>query len=251
MQIEKFKLKNAFTLIEILLTLAIISVVILIGANIYFSVTKIQRRVAALQKVQDDVRYVLEKMSQSVRLGLINYDFYNDPNGDGSYDNGFDLYPQSGTNLEILAIIDQTENNIFYRKSGDKLQYCTGDQTYCVWDADVWDADYNWEDITPEGVKVSDLKFFITPSADPFVEITREDIGLGECQAEQYISYRSSGSDCNYYTDGHNFQPKVKIFLKAESSKLNIAQTEKMPIELQTIVTSRIPASEVMNENYE
>jgi hypothetical protein len=209
---------------------------------------KIQNRVAIMQKVQDDTRYVLEKMSQSVRLGQINYDFYNDPYGDGSYDNGFNLYPQSGTNLETLAIIDQTENKIFYRKSGDKLQYCTGDQTYCVWNDDI-----NWEDITPEGVKVSDLRFFITPSANPFVEITRNDIdvGMGECGVDEYISYRLSGSDCNYYTDGYNFQPKVKIVLKAESSKLNVSQTEKVPIELQTIVTSRIPASEVMNENYE
>lgn len=81
--IYRFRKTNAFTLIETLLTLAIISVVIMIGTNVYFSVAKIQRRVAAAQKVQDDVRYVLEKMSQTVRLGNINYSFYNDPDGDG------------------------------------------------------------------------------------------------------------------------------------------------------------------------
>jgi len=236
--LKKITDKKAFTLIETLITLALFSVVALIATNIYVSVTYVQTRVASLQKIQEDIRYVMESMAQSVRLGIINYDYYIDPDGNGNYDDTINLLDQP----DILALRDQTGDYNFYRKSGDLLQFCTGTLSDCG------STSNNWQDITPKGVKVDDLSFVITPSADPFTSLASTPTCLGSCSA-QYLSYNCVSGQCQYETDGHKFQPKVKIILKTESSGERIA--EKASMLLQTIVSTRIPQFEVKNLNYD
>ena len=116
-----------------------------------------------MQKVQDDVRYLFEAMAQEVRLGRINYDYYLDP------DNSINLHPDTGgNNNEVLAVVNQLNEAVFFRlnSASDTVQYCKIEQgSDCR-----LTIDEDWQDITPEGVKVDDLKFIITPSADPFAE---------------------------------------------------------------------------------
>lgn len=238
---DQIKNKKAFTLIEALITLALFSVVVLIATNIYMSVISIQTRVVSLQKIQEDVRFLMESMTQSVRLGYIDYIFYNA--------NSRNLYP-GASNIYELAVIDQTGNRIFYRRSGsltlddgsgEKLQFCTG--TNCG----LLTGD--WQDITPKGVKVTDLKFIITPSADPFTSPTPPPPScIGSCSG-QYLSYKCDSNICKYYSDSHKFQPKVKIILKTESPGERMA--EKASIHLQTTISTRIPQFEVKNLNYD
>lgn len=233
------KNKKGFTLIEMLVVLSLFTSVILIATNIYMSVTQIQTRVASLQKVQEDIRFTMESMAQSIRLGKINYDFYLDPNDDDDYTDAIDLHHEATTPVDILALIDQTGNYIFYRKSSDKLQFCNGTLSNCGL------ADGDWQDITPKGVEVKVLNIIITPSADPSQEVSLEN-----CPCDgSYLSYRCVGGTCKYYSDGQNFQPKVKIILKTESPGERPA--EKATMQLQTIVSTRIPQNEVKNTYYD
>lgn len=236
------KNKKAFTLIEALITLALFSVVVLIATNIYMSVISIQTRVVSLQKIQEDVRFLMESMTQSIRLGTIYYVFYDPPNN-------IDLHRDAATKPNILALIDQTGDYIFYGRTGDTLKFCQGTLTDCN-----YSEINNWPDITPKGVKVTDLKFIITPSADPFrTNVVQQ--SCGDCTGA-YLSYRCKSNPnpppaqtCQYYSDGHKFQPKVKIILKTESQGERMA--EKASIHLQTTISTRIPQFEVKNLNYD
>ena len=49
---------KGFTLIEMLIALSIFILVMLAGVNVYFVISTAQHRTVALQKVQDDVRYL-------------------------------------------------------------------------------------------------------------------------------------------------------------------------------------------------
>jgi len=248
-KIKKLLVKNnkAFTLIEMLVVVSIFSTVVLIATNIYVSVTFIQTRVASLQKIQEDVRFVMETVAQSIRLSSINYIFYTD--------NNIDLHQEATGKPYVLALIDQTGGRVFYRRSGSTLpgdgqgnllQVCYGED-----DCKLTDND-NWQDITPKGVEIKDLKFIITPSADPFTEVASQSgtCSLGEtCSSAPYNFYRCNGTTCQYYSDGQKFQPKVKVIIKTESPGERLA--EKASMNLQTIISTRIPHFEIKNLYYD
>ena len=250
------KNRAGFTLIEMIIALSIFVLTVLIALNVYLIVNNVQRRTVAMQKVQDDVRYLFEALVQEVRLGRINYDFYADE------DNGINLYPTvNGNNNYVLAVVNQQSESIFFRRSssevdtndgqGDKVQYCQVDQINNI-DCDLAD-DGQWQDITPDGVKVDDLRFIITPSVDPYTEV-----GAGvlpdSCDETSNLcpfGYKcQTDNKCKFYTDGGNYQPKVRIVLKTESTDTRIPEKSKS-INMQTVISSRFFQGKVQNNNYE
>jgi len=254
------KSRAGFTLIEMIIALSIFVLTVLIALNVYLIVNNVQRRTVAMQKVQDDVRYLFEAMAQEVRLGRINYDFYTDEN------NGIDLYPTvDGNSNYVLAVVNQQSESIFFRRSssvvdlndglGDKVQYCAISQDN---DCDLFneldnEGNNKWQDVTPEGVKVDDLRFIITPSVDPYTEV-----GAGvlpdPCDEISNLcpfGYKcQTDNKCKFYTDGGNYQPKVRIVLKTESTDTRIPEKSKS-INMQTVISSRFFQGKVQNNNYE
>jgi prepilin-type N-terminal cleavage/methylation domain-containing protein len=244
------KNQKAFSLIEMIIAVSIFVLVLVIATNIYLVINNTQRKVVTMQRIQSDVRYLFEAIAQEVRLGQIDYDFYSE--------NSIDFHPDSGTDNTVLAVVNRSGNSIFFRlsSSGDKAQYCEIDADN---DCDLLVED-NWQNVTPEGVKVEHLRFVITPSADPFTDVTAiecvADSGKTGACATVYGYSCSISADCpiapcycRYYSDGHNFQPKVQIILKARGTARNIAEESEMI--MQTTVTSRIISSEVKNNYYD
>lgn len=242
-----------------IIALSIFIMTVLLAVNIYLIFNNTQRRTVAQQKVQDDMRYLFEAMAQEVRLGRINYNFYAD------LANGINLYPADdgngstvdGNNNYALSVINQAGEHVFFRRSsqaagqndgqGSKVQYCAvGDANDC----DVT-VDSNWQDVTPVGVRVTDLRFIITPTVDPFTEV-----GSGELPDSCSVSspcplgYTCQASSCHYFADGGNFQPKVRIVLSTESEDARIPAASR-GLTMQTIISLRAAQGKIQNENYQ
>lgn len=235
-----FSQKKGFTLIEMILALSIFVLTVLVATSAYMLINRTQRRTVSMQKVQDDVRYLFEAVAQDVRLGKVNYDFYNS--------NSINLYPTAAANT-VLAVFNQSNEQVFYRRStdagGTTVQYCKGDPTTdCKLSGGT-----GWTDITPTGVTVLDLRFIITPSADPMADPTTltcltSDPCAGDCLSYQW---NAGNGRCEYYTDGGNYQPKVRIILKTRAGAADVA--EQADIDMQTTISSRILQGRVLN-NY-
>ncbi len=231
---KKTARNSGFTLIEMIIALSIFVLVVLMVSNIFVVINHSQRRVANLQKLQDDVRYSLEAMAQEIRLGRINYDYYVTEN--------IDLHPESAVIDYPLAVINQSGEFVYYRKNGNNLEFCKNDTS-----ADCQE----WQVVTPVGAIVDELRFIITPSADPFSEVAEKRCASdADCDAD-YNSYRCDTVQqrCEYFSDGGNFQPKVRIIMKSEGTgDLPAGQAR---IVIQTLVSSRLINSKVQNLFYD
>jgi prepilin-type N-terminal cleavage/methylation domain-containing protein len=225
---------SGFTLIEMIIALSIFVLIVLMVGDIFVVINHSQRRVANLQKLQDDVRYSLEAMAQEIRLGRINYDYYVTEN--------IDLHPESAVIDYPLAVINQSGEFVYYRKNGNNLEFCKNDApTDCP----------DWQVVTPVGVIVAELRFIITPSADPFFAVIEQSCTSDvECDAD-YNSYRCDTGQgrCEYFSDGGNFQPKVRIIMKSEGTSDLLAG--QVRISMQTLVSSRLINGKVQNLFYD
>ena len=188
-------------------------------------------------------------------MSKINYPFYTA--------NSIDLHPDAtptGSSNYVLALVNQANVEIFFRRSsslpsandglGTKVQYCEiGTSNTCALNNDSL-----WQDITPAGVEVQDLRFVITPTADPFVPTAGVLSGgctgkTAPCDLVYGYSCPVAGTTCVYYTDGANYMPKVKIILKTKGVGRN--RTEETDITMQTTVSSRLIVGPVENDNHE
>lgn len=232
--------QRGFTLIEMIVALAIFSLTILLATNVYLLVSNTQRRALAAQKILDDVRALFETMTQEVRLGTINYAYYDQQN--------IDLHPAAGTGIPILAVISQTGSQDFFRLQSERVQFC---EEITVGDCDAGGT--GWLDVTPEGVRVEDLRFVITPSADPFTAIEPVDCALGgdaDCTAAGLVSYRCAADNaCRYFSNGNNIQPQVLIMIKSTSVAPRLI--EQASVDMQTIISSRIITSAIQNSYHD
>ncbi|XOU94481.1 MAG: PilW family protein [Candidatus Kerfeldbacteria bacterium] len=243
------KLNNSgFTLIEMLIAISIFSLVLIVATNIYITINNSQRKVVTQQKIQDDIRFLFEAIAQEIRLGSINYDFYEN--------NNINLHTGlGGSDNSILAINSQSGDEIFFRRSsdpfntnngqGNKVEYCTvNDFNDCALDDDTL-----WQSVTPAGVETLDLRFAITPSANPFVETsTVSCTSNAECDLG-YVCDTIDDYICEYDSDGQNFQPKVRFVLNSRGIGRN--KGEESEILMQTIISTRIFTGAVQNLNYE
>lgn len=242
------KYRNGFTLIEMIIAISIFSLTVLVATNIYVLVNNTQRKTLAAQKVMGDIRYIFEAMSQEVRLGKIDYAYYQDPNGDGNYADAIDLHPQAASHPTVLALTNQVNQKVFYRYSGTGIQYC---ELVAAGDCDLAIGP-GWQNVTPAGVEVQNLEFAISPSADPFTERDPVSCSVGgnsDCQAAGELSYRcGAGSVCRYFSDGNNFQPKVLITMRSRAASATIAEQSR--ITMQTTVSTRQITGQAQNLNY-
>lgn len=141
--------KNGFTLVEMMIVLAIFSVATVVIVDIFMMASRAERRTLAIQKIQSDARYSLEAMSREIKMDMIDYAYY------------------GGTILnlpsDVLALRDADDNQIIFKKSSDN---CPSGTTNCL--VVSLDGGAVWESITVPGINVLDLKFYIDPAVDPF-----------------------------------------------------------------------------------
>lgn len=246
---------SGFTLMEIVVVLAVFSTTALMATDLFLSVTRVQRQVRGVQAVQSDARFALEAMAKEARNGTIDYGYYGAvcqggnnpgdpcPNGnlEGDECNGgtcasIDLTTENP--IDILVTRDQDNNQIFYKLNGDLIEVCSNshlDLTRCntkIYDPDSgnWQDQDNWQTVTPPSVKVNKLDFYIFPPVNPFSTeaiscLQPSDCSPGTCGTDGFCTY--------------DFQPTVTFVLES------VALNEKGEVEeggekvnLQTTVTS-------------
>ncbi len=132
---------SGFTLIEMLVAVALFATVVAISGGVYLSIMKAQLRSINMRKVQEDSRYALEAVGREFRMGEVDHDYY-----------GGEIPSPTPT----LALINSRGVKIKFRFESERLEKKVGDGSFIP--------------LTQESTKVTNSEFYISPLTDPFVE---------------------------------------------------------------------------------
>ena len=222
-----------FTILELMIAVALFVVLVIVLINIYLLTLHSQRQTAARQAVLNSVRYVMETISRQVRISEIDYGY--------AYNN--DAEPGIDGSENELALIDPDGNRIVYYLENSQLLADVGGIQYGLTSADA--------------IEVINLDFFIDPVTNPFTEercngalpptgcLTGVSCNLSDSQAG-YSGFCSCSqpSDCasGFCSGGlclpFNAQPRVTIVLDFQAKQLK--PEERKAVFLQTTVSSRV-----------
>ena len=140
--------QQGFTLVEMIITMAIFTTALTTVANIFLYANRTQRKTQAGQQSQFDARFAMEVMAQQVRRGQIDYAYYG-----GAI---------AGNPQTVLALTDSTGAKVQFRRQTvggvGKVQVS-------------FDNGANWTDLTPPGLSAAVLSFFLSPPSDPFAAV--------------------------------------------------------------------------------
>jgi len=142
--------KKGFTLVEMMVVLAIFSVATVVIVDIFMTSSRAQRRTLAVQKIYSDARYSMEAVAREIKMDSIDYDW-------SGYAGGITV-PE-----DALALRDADDNSIIFKNDSEN---CPEGTTNCL--AVSLDGGTSWASITSKGINVDDLKFYIDPLVDPF-----------------------------------------------------------------------------------
>lgn len=220
---KRAKQRKGFTLVEVLIVVAVFSLTMLVATNIFILANRSQRQASVDQKIQGDIRFVMEAISREVRFGTIDYDCYAQGNCDPVNPAPINLSATRGE-TSVLALKDADGNKIrfaaFPENGERKLQVClinaaTDNPDKCA--SPDAGAENDWEVITPDNIRVAATTFILYPHTNPYLPCT------GTCAGA-------------YEADG---QPKVTIILQTRQSGNEVVPEE---ISSQTTVISRFYA---------
>ncbi|MDP2656462.1 MAG: prepilin-type N-terminal cleavage/methylation domain-containing protein [bacterium] len=198
--------RSGFTLIEMMVATFIFVVVVVALLDLFSLAQRAQRTAASMENLQDNLRFSINRITDDVRDGGIDYAYYQA--------HPADIDPDSGA-ANILAVRSFDGTSLWFKKgdgtAGDCVDTETNPETKnCLL---ISDDDSTWHSLTGDGVSVEYLKFYILPTVDPF-EI---DTDTGMYNAHQ--------------------QPRVRIVVKGTG---RVRQTDvKIPMFLQTLITTR------------
>lgn len=123
-------MKKGFTLIEVLVALAVFSTAVTIVTDVFLMSAKAQRKILATQRLQADARFVLETMAREARMGT----------------------GVTSPNEGQLILKDNEGKQIIFSLWGTKIQVT---------------KENLMADITPTDIKVTQLKFNILSNRQP------------------------------------------------------------------------------------
>jgi len=156
---KMFKKRRAgFTLVEMLITMTVFTTMMVSLTDIYVQNLRYGQQIVLRAKLQADARNALEDIARAVRVSDINYTSA--------------TYGGTGT----LPAMPVTELDLINPKTGDTANIrLDSTDANCYNDAKSFpcldvstNGGANWSLLSPQGVKIDSLKFFITPSQDPF-----------------------------------------------------------------------------------
>lgn len=144
---------RGISLMELVVVVAVFSLVMVIAMDLYFAAHKSERKIVAIQKVQSDARYSMEAIAREVRVEKIDYSYYSDGQ----------LTAQPF--VDVLALRDEDNKPVIFKKMVDTIAGCTA--TLPCLGVKIGD-DGDWQRMTPKNIAVDKLDFYISPTADPF-----------------------------------------------------------------------------------
>jgi prepilin-type N-terminal cleavage/methylation domain-containing protein len=208
------KNRKGFTLIELLISIVIF--VILLGsiATSYVSIVRAQKEANDVRRMYSDVRHFVDELSEEVRLGTIDYEYYGDVTLYSSSCYGqFSNIVSGRSNDLALVRKDGLQKTIFhYDSDKNKVQVIK-----CVKGAGgTWPLAPGFEngfsDAMGNTVQVENISFAINPDVNPY-------------------------SSDNYYKNEKQFQPKVTVFMNVKNGANTNSQ---FSMDFQTTVSSRV-----------
>ncbi|MBI2645354.1 type II secretion system protein [Candidatus Uhrbacteria bacterium] len=203
---------KGFTLVEMVITIFLFSLLIVIVSDVFSRAQQAQRRTVALQRLQDDMRFFINKISSSIRSGSVTYAWYVQPQHEAVASDGNTL----------LALTTFDGKKVLVRRGADTNIPAP---TLCN-DADQGapcmllmseDDGATWHRASSQDIHIDRLMFFIAPQKDPFP-----------------LEEQSDGS-LDY---GANAQPKVTVSVRA-SSRVSGLRGKAPSMTLQTTVSTR------------
>lgn len=175
------KQRRAFSLMEMIVATALFLTVITVSIGIFLSVTKANNKINAMQKVENEIRYILEKISKEVRLGTIYYDYY-DIVYSGNFENP----------APILALSDNANNISYFMLNGDNSSPGIVQMSL--------DGGSNWSDLSTDSVIVDSLDFYLLPDSNSF---SQNSINIKQPMVTLFLEA--------HYDRGSSFDGQIKI----------------------------------------
>ncbi|MBD3157051.1 prepilin-type N-terminal cleavage/methylation domain-containing protein [Candidatus Peregrinibacteria bacterium] len=222
--------QKGFTLIEVLVAIAIFMIFITSISSAYLDIARSQREANVVRAMYSEVRYIFDLIGQEARAKTIDYgctgslDLAGDIQGDGfartpqetssgclalkgvSSENYLALVNHEGTERTIFLLEDDTQDEtkkLFYLRE-EKEAFERG-----------WIAAPGFDgftEITLKSIQLDNFMFEIAPLADPF---DIDNIGCGPVQ----------------------FQPSVSLYASVSGRG---EQAKNFSMDLQTTVSSRV-----------
>jgi prepilin-type N-terminal cleavage/methylation domain-containing protein len=197
--------QKGFTLVEMVITIFLFSLLIMIVSDVFSRAQQAQRRTVALQRMQDDMRFFINKISSAVKSGSIAYNWYAQPGVTIS---------QSGN--ELLALTTFDGKKLLVKRGKDEQVSCSNNEDepcslFMSEDGTTWDQ------ASSDDIRINQLLFFIAPEKDPF--------SLQE-QIDGSLDYNAHA------------QPKVTMIVAA-SSRVSGLRGAPPRMTLQTTVSTR------------
>lgn len=169
MKPETQKNKNGFTLMEMIVALAVFMVAITIALAAFLNITDIQKKASAVRAVNDSLNFALETMSREIRTGF-------------DYCSSFLTY--TCVNQDEFAFTSGVAPNpeIVYRKNGDQIEVKVGGGSFST--------------LTPPEVKILTLKFNLqgegSDDGQPMVTIIIEASSGTKTKTKSYLNIQTT-----------------------------------------------------------
>lgn len=138
--------QSGFTLAEMLVTVGIFAITMAISSSIFINVNNLQQQTASMAKLQNEGRYVMEKMSKEIRGRELDYVAMA-----GS------LNETTGVTNKLVFKTDEFGDTYKIYFDGDKIK------------VDIVNANgTKTADLTAAEIIVDKLEFIVSPAQDPY-----------------------------------------------------------------------------------
>jgi prepilin-type N-terminal cleavage/methylation domain-containing protein len=211
------KERKGFTLVELLISIAIFVIFMGVVSSSYISIVRAQREANDVRKMYSEVRGFTDRFSEDVRLGSVIYDCYGAPNVDA-----FPNTCPTGITADRLDVNYGKTNRLLIQKQDglersvylyDKDKKVLEEKRY-IRQNGLWNESAGYEtaalNVFSDLIEVEDLEFIVSPDVDPYA---------------------------NVYKNEKQFQPQVTLVMTLSNGK-NVNSPFKF--NFQTTITSRV-----------
>jgi prepilin-type N-terminal cleavage/methylation domain-containing protein len=174
--------RRAFTLIEMLISIAIFTIFIGVVSESYVSIIRGQKQANEIRKMYSEVRNFVDFFGQEVRLGSIDYGSYNVTPGVNPCGNSvpslvsafnaspslFQLTNGETTDLAVVRKDGLLKTYFHYDKEEKLLQIKQEQKVAGSWVSSALFSGGSYKNVLDDSVKVENLKFLISPDIDPY-----------------------------------------------------------------------------------
>lgn len=156
--------KKGFTYIELIIVIAIFSIITVIVGTTFILFTRAQTKTSVREKLVADGRYIMEAMIRAVRTGEVNYDAYTSPI----------INP-----VDYLNLLDTNNQPI-------NFQLIKGDCPIGITDCLFMENYQGGGIVSGADINIDDIQFYILPNKNPF-EVGNDGAYLDNHQPEVLI----------------------------------------------------------------